>query len=94
MINSSLKMQSMMVHNKGNMEGFLAKMKRIHLRTAACSLPLTLHAYILHCSLQANATLQGMDYINTEHLWITRAKDKTYIQAVFGTPKKKDFWWR
>jgi len=30
-----------------------------------------------------------MDYIDTENLWITRAKDKTYIQAVFGTPKKK-----
>ena len=35
-----------------------------------------------------------MDYIDTERLWITRAKDKTYIQAVLGTPKKKYFWWR
>ena len=30
-----------------------------------------------------------MDYIDTEQVWITRAKDKTYIQAMFGTPKKK-----
>ena len=52
-------------------------------------MPLTLHAYILHCSPEAHATLQDMDYIDTENLWITRAKDKTYIQAVFGTPKKK-----
>ena len=32
-----------------------------------------------------------MDYIDTEHVWITRAKDKTYIQAMFGTTKKNAF---
>jgi len=30
-----------------------------------------------------------MDYISTEQLWITKAKDKTYSQAIFGTPMKK-----
>ena len=32
-----------------------------------------------------------IDPVNTEHLWITRDKDNTYIQAAVGTPKKKTF---
>ena len=32
---------------------------------------------------------QETDFISQEQLWITRASSRTYLQAVFGTPRKK-----
>ena len=34
-------------------------------------------------------TLQETDFISQEQLWITRASARTYLQAAFGTPRKK-----
>jgi len=32
---------------------------------------------------------QDPDFIQQEQLWITKAATRTYIQGIFGTPKKK-----
>ena len=34
-------------------------------------------------------TSQETDFISQEQLWITRASARTYLQAVFGTPRQK-----
>ena len=34
-------------------------------------------------------TSQEADFISKDHVWITRASSRTYLQAVFGTPQKK-----
>ncbi len=52
---------------------------------------MTIHAQHNYCRTVKQRTLKfiKMDYIDTEHVWITRAKDNTYIQAMFGTPREK-----
>ena len=32
---------------------------------------------------------QDTDFIGQEQLWVTRASARTYLQAVFGTPRQK-----
>ena len=32
---------------------------------------------------------QETDFISQEQLWVTRASARTYLQAVFGTPRQK-----
>ena len=34
-------------------------------------------------------TSRETDFISQEQLWITRASARTYLQAVFGTPRQK-----
>jgi hypothetical protein len=42
----------------------------------------------LRCSPSSGAP-QDPDFIQQEQLWITKAATRTYIQGIFGTPKKK-----
>ena len=40
------------------------------------------------CMHMLHGPEQDPDYIVSEPLWVTKAKDKTYFQGIFGTPRQ------
>ena len=41
------------------------------------------------CTHMLHGTEQDPEYTVSEPLWITKAKDNTYLQGIFGTPGQK-----
>ena len=41
------------------------------------------------CMHMLHGPEQDLDYIVSQPIWITKAKDKTYFQCIFGPPRQK-----